>query len=73
MFSSNTSLHCFSLAKLLRDEGHSVSLICGTQMSGAEQISPEYRDKIMDEFRNKVTKVISWRAVMDRGFTPGRF
>ncbi|KAF4735247.1 ATPdependent RNA helicase [Perkinsus olseni] len=63
----NSRVTAFNLAKMLRDEGHSVSLICGTQMTGAEQISPEYRDKIMDEFRNKVTKVLIATDVLARG------
>ncbi|KAF4654273.1 ATPdependent RNA helicase [Perkinsus chesapeaki] len=63
----NSRATAFNLAKTLRDEGHSVSLICGTQVTGAEQISPEYRDKIMDEFRNKVTKVLIATDVLARG------
>merc|ERR1739848_574368 len=44
-----------------------VSLICGTQNTGQEQIDPAYRDRVMDEFRTGVTKVLIATDVLSRG------
>lgn len=65
----NSRQKAFHLAKSMKEEGHSVSLICGTQAnnSGNEQIDPAYRDKVMDEFRNGVTKVLIATDVLSRG------
>merc|ERR1712056_61578 len=57
----------FELAKSMKGEGHAVSLICGTQKSGPEQIDVEYRDRIMSEFRGGVTKVLIATDVLARG------
>merc|ERR1712056_137555 len=57
----------FELAKAMKAEGHAVSLICGTQKTGPEQIDVTYRDRIMDEFRNGVTKVLIATDVLARG------
>eukprot|EP00928_Gymnodinium_smaydae_P023966 TRINITY_DN1955_c0_g5_i1.p2 TRINITY_DN1955_c0_g5~~TRINITY_DN1955_c0_g5_i1.p2 ORF type:complete len:242 (+),score=67.72 TRINITY_DN1955_c0_g5_i1:721-1446(+) len=57
----------FSLAKGMRDEGHAVSLICGTQKTGAERIDEAYRDKIMSEFRSGVTRVLIATDILARG------
>merc|ERR1719401_2610040 len=57
----------FELAKCMKAEGHAVSLICGTQKSGPEQIDVAYRDRIMDEFRTGVTKVLIATDVLARG------
>merc|ERR1711957_194028 len=64
----NTRVEAFELAKLMKGEGHSVSLICGTQKTGApEQIDEAYRDRVMDEFRNGITKVLIATDVLARG------
>merc|ERR1712203_334001 len=55
------------MGKLMKAEGHAVSLICGTQKTGPEQIDVAYRDRIMDEFRTGVTKVLISTDVLARG------
>ncbi|CAE8581808.1 unnamed protein product [Polarella glacialis] len=51
----------------MRNAGHSVSLICGTQSSGEERMDPALRDNVMDEFRNGVTRVLIATDVLARG------
>eukprot|EP00415_Alexandrium_ostenfeldii_P001549 UN1549 len=63
----NTRNQAFELAKSMKDLGHAVTLICGTQKSGPEQIDISYRDRIMNEFRNGVTKVLIATDVLARG------
>eukprot|EP00927_Polykrikos_kofoidii_P081465 TRINITY_DN7887_c0_g2_i1.p1 TRINITY_DN7887_c0_g2~~TRINITY_DN7887_c0_g2_i1.p1 ORF type:complete len:524 (-),score=104.10 TRINITY_DN7887_c0_g2_i1:90-1541(-) len=63
----NTRTGGFELAQLMQREGHSVSLICGTQKSGPEQLPLEQRDQIMAEFRTGVTKVLIATDVLSRG------
>merc|ERR1712139_140584 len=63
----NTRQAAFDLAKLMKDEGHSVSLICGTQKSGPEKIDEGYRDHVMTEFRGGATKVLISTDVLARG------
>jgi len=63
----NTRQMAFDLAKSMKDEGHAVTLICGTQKSGPEQIDIGYRDRIMTQFRNGVTKVLIATDVLSRG------
>lgn len=63
----NTRHMAFELAKSMKDEGHAVTLICGTQKTGGEQIDISYRDKIMTQFRNGVTKVLISTDVLSRG------
>jgi len=63
----NTRHKAFELAKMMKDEGHAVSLICGTQKTGAEQIDVSYRDKIMDQYRSGVTKVLISTDLLSRG------
>ena len=40
-------------------EGHAISLITGTGTTnqGGERIDPEYRDRVIDEFRDGASKV----------------
>lgn len=63
----NTRSKAFELAKHMKAEGHRVSLICGTQETGAERIDPAYRDRIMHEFRTGITKVLISTNVLSRG------
>merc|ERR550532_2381777 len=63
----NSRNMAFELAKMMKEEGHAVTLICGTQRSGPEQIDIAYRDRIMSQFRNGVTKVLISTDVLSRG------
>jgi len=63
----NSRKQAFELAKRMRGEEHAVSLICGTQKTGPEKIDTSYRDKVMDEFRRGVTKVLISTDVLSRG------
>lgn len=63
----NTRIGAFELAKMMKQEGHAVSLICGTQKTGPERVDVAYRDKVMTEFRNGVTKVLISTDVLSRG------
>ena len=36
----------FELAKMMKAEGHAVSLICGTQKTGPERVDVAYRDRV---------------------------
>merc|ERR1712196_207037 len=61
----------FKLAKRLKDvDGHSVSLICGSRQgeaTAASQMDAKDRDRVMEEFRNGVTKVLVATDVLARG------
>merc|ERR1712079_71829 len=64
----NTRTAAFELSKMMKGEGHAVSLICGTQQTGgAEKIDVAYRDRVMAEFRSGVTKVLIATGVLSRG------
>merc|ERR1712187_119981 len=63
----NTRAMAFDLAKRMKEEGHTVSLICGTQTTGPETIDITCRDRIMGEFRTGVTKVLIATDVLSRG------
>lgn len=63
----NTRNTAFELAKMMKNEGHSVSLICGTQKTGPEQVDHAYRDRVMTEFRSGVTRVLISTDVLARG------
>merc|ERR1712032_1610626 len=63
----NTRNMAFDLAKLMKAEGHAVSLFCGTQAHGPERVDVEYRDRVMGEFRSGVTKVLISTDVLARG------
>jgi len=63
----NTRQGAFDLAQMMKSEGHAVSLICGTQKTGPERVDVGYRDKVMEEFRNGVTKVLISTDVLARG------
>merc|ERR1712137_1252356 len=63
----NVRRKAFSLAKWMREAGHSVSLICGTQQTGEERMDPALRDQVMDEFRRGVTRVLVATDVLARG------
>eukprot|EP00434_Breviolum_minutum_P023821 symbB.v1.2.021014.t1/scaffold1777.1/size101761/9 len=53
---------------LMKDQGHAVSLICGTQTGwGEEKMDPAMRDHVMKEFRDGVTKVLIATDVISRG------
>jgi len=56
-----------ALAQRMKSDKHSVSLICGTQKTGPEQIDPAKRDEIMLQFRQGVTKVLIATDVLARG------
>merc|ERR1712135_271137 len=59
----------FTLAKKMKAEGHSVTLICGTQRdsNSVEKIDEAQRDRIMVEFRTGITKVLIATNVLARG------
>eukprot|EP00913_Durusdinium_trenchii_P030763 g28811.t2 len=60
--------HAFELAQKVKEQGHSVSLICGTQQAnGEERMDPAMRDQVMSEFRNGVTRVLIATDVLSRG------
>lgn len=65
----NSRSTAFELAKKMKEIGHSVSLICGNAKNvGAEMmIDPVQRDKVLDEFRNGVSKVLISTDVLARG------
>jgi len=64
----NSRETAFKLAKRLKDtDGHSVSLICGSRVGNDTQMDAKERDKVMDEFRNGVTKVLVATDVLARG------
>jgi len=65
----NSRNTAFDLAKRMKEIGHSVSLICGNakNVSGAETIDPAQRDKVLNEFRNGVSKVLISTDVLARG------
>merc|ERR550537_1678456 len=63
----NTRHMGFELAKMMKAEGHSVSLICGTQKTGPEKIDHAYRDEVMDQFRRGTTRVLIATDVLARG------
>jgi len=63
----NTRKAALELAKMMKEEGHAVSLICGTQQTGAEKVDITYRDRVMNEFRSGVTKVLISTDVLARG------
>lgn len=63
----NTRHKAFELAKTMKAEGHTVSLICGTQAAGVERMEGSERDWIMQEFRDGITKVLIATDVLSRG------
>jgi ATP-dependent RNA helicase DDX19/DBP5 len=63
----NSRQLAFDLAGKLKQQGLAVSLICGTQKSGPEQVDVKYRDRVIDEFRSGVTKVLVATDVLSRG------
>mmetsp|Transcript_87255 Transcript_87255/g.154589 ORF Transcript_87255/g.154589 Transcript_87255/m.154589 type:complete len:498 (+) Transcript_87255:60-1553(+) len=63
----NQRKKAFSLAQSMQSAGHGVSLICGTQTQGEERMDPALRDKVMDEFRSGVTRVLIATDVLARG------
>jgi len=63
----NSRKNAYEVSLKLRNDGYAVSLICGTQASGPEKIDPANRDKVMQEFRDGVTKVLIATDVLSRG------
>lgn len=63
----NTRKIAFQLASQMTQEGHAVSLICGTQAAGPERMDHAAREKVMAEFRNGETKVLIATDVLSRG------
>jgi ATP-dependent RNA helicase DDX19/DBP5 len=65
----NSRNTAFDIAKKMKAEGHSVSLICGTSRgaNGAEAVDPNMRDQVLDEFRSGVSKVLIATDVLARG------
>jgi len=66
----NARTTAFDLAAKMKAQGHSVSLICGTSKqttSTGEMIDPSLRDKVLDEFRTGVSKVLIATDVLARG------
>merc|ERR1711865_1275979 len=63
----NTRNMAFELAKMMKAEGHGVSLICGTQKTGPEKVDVGFRDQVMSEFRSGVTRVLIATDVLARG------
>lgn len=63
----NTRAKAFKIAKAMKTEGYTVSLICGTQAEGPEKMELWKRDKIMTEFRTGVSKVLIATDILARG------
>ncbi len=67
----NSRNTAFDMAKKMQAEGHSVSLICGTSRgansSSETAVDPTQRDKVLDEFRSGVSKVLISTDVLARG------
>lgn len=63
----NARRKAFNIAKWMREAGHPVSLICGTQVQGEERMDPTLRDQVMDEFRCGITRVLIATDVLSRG------
>lgn len=63
----NRKTTAFDVAKKLENDGHTVSLICGTTDNGERQMDPGKRDRIMEEFRQGKTKVLIATDVLSRG------
>ena len=65
----NSRNTAFDLAKRMKEGGHSVALICGTtkSASGQEAVDPKERDRVLDEFRSGVSKVLIATDVLARG------
>ncbi|CAE7349581.1 dbp-5 [Symbiodinium necroappetens] len=60
----NTRQTAFDLATFMKSSGHTVSLITGTQKG---QLEVAERDKVMQEFRDLVTRVLISTDVLSRG------
>jgi len=60
----NTRQTAFDLATFMKSSGHAVSLITGTQRGYLEVAE---RDKVMQEFRDLVTRVLISTDVLSRG------
>ncbi|UVC49342.1 DEAD-box family RNA helicase [Theileria orientalis] len=65
----NSRETAFKLSQKMRDQGHAVSLLCGTlgPNAGPNSMTPEIRDKIMKEFKDGETKVLICTDVLARG------
>ncbi|AFZ80564.1 DEAD box ATP-dependent RNA helicase family member protein [Theileria equi strain WA] len=65
----NTKDSAFKLSQRMRDNGHAVSLLCGTLApnAGPNSMTPEIRDRIMSEFKDGETKVLICTDVLARG------
>jgi len=63
----NRRNRAFQVAKQMEEKGFPVTLVCGTQKEGENQMDPTQRDKHMDEFRKDVTKVLIGTDVLSRG------
>ncbi|EAN33299.1 DEAD/DEAH box helicase family protein [Theileria parva strain Muguga] len=65
----NSRETAFKLSQRMRDQGHAVSLLCGTlgPSSGPNSMTPEIRDRIMKEFKDGETKVLICTDVLARG------
>eukprot|EP00386_Alphamonas_edax_P004468 GDKI01014102.1.p1 GENE.GDKI01014102.1~~GDKI01014102.1.p1 ORF type:complete len:497 (-),score=156.46 GDKI01014102.1:29-1519(-) len=63
----NSRHDAFTLATQLKNEGNEVSLICGTSQTAGEVMDPKERDRVLDEFRKGLTKVLVATDVLARG------
>jgi len=64
----NSKQKAFELASHMKEYGHAVSLITGTQkQSGDFQMDVQERDRVMEEFRSAKTKVLVSTDVLARG------
>eukprot|EP00392_Amoebophrya_sp_AT5.2_P000834 g836.t1 len=63
----NSRKTAYEASVRLKKDGYAVSLICGTQQVGPEKIDPAHRDRVMDEFRRGITKVLVATDVLARG------
>lgn len=65
----NSRHTAFDLSRRMHDNGHAVSLLCGTigPNAGGSTMTPEIRDRIMGEFKDGETKVLICTDVLSRG------
>eukprot|EP00921_Rhytidocystis_pertsovi_P004156 GHVQ01007195.1.p1 GENE.GHVQ01007195.1~~GHVQ01007195.1.p1 ORF type:complete len:580 (-),score=105.95 GHVQ01007195.1:490-2229(-) len=63
----NSRQTAFSLSLWMKEQGHQVTLICGSKSNTDEQMDHSVRDEVMQEFRKGETKVLITTDVLSRG------
>ncbi|CDR97874.1 DEAD/DEAH box helicase, putative [Babesia bigemina] len=65
----NSRNTAFDVSLKMREQGHAVSLLCGSmsKQAGSNSMGPEIRDRIMREFKDGETKVLICTDVLARG------